>query len=90
MVHWGCVKGSGHGLHLGTMLVFNAAEGSHSSNTSYTQLLDSVAKPGSCRRKAEDTNLFIVTSEGENSLYFIKGILKHCTGKKSCIKLSHT
>jgi hypothetical protein len=76
------------------MLVFNAAEENHSSKTSDTQLSGSIAKPGSCGCKSEDTNLFIVTPEGENSVSFIKGILKHCnfytTGKKPCIKLSHT
>jgi hypothetical protein len=60
MVHWGCVKGSGCGLCLGTMLVLNAAEENHSSKTSDTQLSGSIAKPGSCGCKAEDTNLFIV------------------------------
>jgi hypothetical protein len=75
------------------MLVFNVAKENHSSKTSDTQLSDSIAKSGSCGCKAENTNLFIVTT-GDNSLYFIKGILKHCnfytTGRKSCIKLSHT
>jgi hypothetical protein len=89
-----CVKGSGHGLYLGTMLVYNAAKENHSSKTSNTQLSGSIAKPGSCRYKAEQTILFIVMPKGENSLYFIKGILKQCNfntnGKKSCIKLSHT
>lgn len=62
------MKGSGCGLHLGTMLVFNAAKENHNSKTSYTQLSGSTAKPGSCRYKAENTNLFIVAPEGENSL----------------------
>jgi hypothetical protein len=50
------------------MLVFNAAKENHDSKTSYTQLSGSMAKPGSCRYKAENTNLFIVAPEGENSL----------------------
>jgi hypothetical protein len=81
-----CVKGSGHGLCLGTMLVFNTAEENHSSKTSDTQLSGSIATLGSCRYNTENTILFIVMPEGENSLYFIKGIINHCnfntTGKK--------
>jgi hypothetical protein len=76
------------------MLLFNAAEENNSSKTCYIQLSGSIPKPGSHGYKAENTNLFTVTPEGENSLYFIKGVLKHCnfntTGKKSCIKLSDT
>jgi hypothetical protein len=78
-VHWGCLKGSGRGLLLDTMQVFNTAEENHGSKISDTQLSGSIVKPESCGCRTENTNLFIVTPEGENSLYFIKGIiLKHC------------
>jgi hypothetical protein len=62
------VKGSDCGLRLGITLVFNAAKENHNSKTSYTQLSGSMAKPGSCRYKAENTNLLIVAPEGENRL----------------------
>jgi hypothetical protein len=69
------VKGSGRSLRSGTTPALNAAKENHNSKISDIQLSGSTAKPGSCRYKAEDTNLLFVSSDGEIIFNCIKGTL---------------